>query len=504
MSAALLLYGCYRVSIDAPLFNQELARLWFNFSSVQLYEITLVFVAIFLARRSLWYDSTLLVCLENMFVFVPFILISQAALTGARMTACICAAGVILVGLRFGSLRRYFKELNLPNRLLGVGLALLAINVALPLVYRHYIEFKLGVHLDSGPDYVMNECNWLLVLPAALALANFLPRTSTQGNLLPQRRWLPAGMFSLWFAVTAVHLYSLDYVYGYDLRGELLAPAVWVLAWTILTRIPDRPTFFKPALFVATGFTPLIASAPNAGKTFLSLTALNIIGYAIVRLRHRENRLVGHLAYASALMIVTQMPDFWLQFIGPGIGPGQCFVAGLAVYGIYWTGWSRNPKLAVIASILLAIGVAILFSDYQGAAHWAAQSAFIFLLLHSLRWNDAENRGANFIRRLTALAWVIFSFVWMSSDNGKFWMPFIPGVLVILVYCLSFPCRGIWRLFVVPAAALLVVLSGPSSAAVDELQSAPVGLLAVVGSFLLLGFGTVAALTRELWHKHEL
>ena len=29
------------------------------------------------------------------------------------------------------------------------------------------------------------------------------------------------------------------------------------------------------------------------------------------------------------------------------------------------------------------------------------------------------------------------------------------------------------------------------------------GLLAVVASFLFLGLGTVAALTREFWHHHE-
>jgi hypothetical protein len=37
------------------------------------------------ARRSLWYDSTLLVGLENLLVFLPFILISLAALIDWHM-----------------------------------------------------------------------------------------------------------------------------------------------------------------------------------------------------------------------------------------------------------------------------------------------------------------------------------------------------------------------------------------------------------------------------------
>src|SRR4051812_13886376 len=61
VSVALLLYGCYRISMEPKLFGQESLHLVFNFSSLQFYEILLVLTAIFLARRQIWYDSTLLV-----------------------------------------------------------------------------------------------------------------------------------------------------------------------------------------------------------------------------------------------------------------------------------------------------------------------------------------------------------------------------------------------------------------------------------------------------------
>src|SRR5580658_9249455 len=54
VSAALLLYGCYRISIDGTFADHETAWMLFNFSSVQVYELLLVGVAIFLARRYLW------------------------------------------------------------------------------------------------------------------------------------------------------------------------------------------------------------------------------------------------------------------------------------------------------------------------------------------------------------------------------------------------------------------------------------------------------------------
>ena len=92
LSAALLLFGLYRVSIDRNFLSQEVAQIAFNLTSLQLYEILLVVTAIFLARRSIWYESTLLAGLENMLLFVPFILISQAALLNERCVWAVCLA----------------------------------------------------------------------------------------------------------------------------------------------------------------------------------------------------------------------------------------------------------------------------------------------------------------------------------------------------------------------------------------------------------------------------
>ena len=503
VSAALLLYGCYRISVDEPFLNNETARLLFSFSSVQIYELLLVFVAVFLARRCLWYDSTLLVGLENMLVFVPFILISQAALTGPQMTGAVCGAGILLAALRFGGLKKYFTELNLPVRLLGVGMVILALNVALPLTYRHYIEFKIGTHLDAGPDYIMNECMWLLVLPAALALVNFLSRAQTGGELLPQRRWLPIGMFSLWFIVTGVHLYSLDYIYGYYLRSELLAPMTWVLAWSVFFRAPARQVKLKNVLMFPALLSPFLATAPGAEKTYVPLVALNIAAYGTIWLFHRTNRFAAHLAYASLLMLLPAMPANWMHFGGAEISSAGCVLTGLAAYAIFWFAWLPNPKLAVVGSILFGWGMATVFENHPNAVNWAFQAGLVFFLLHSLRWNDAEHAGASSVRLLAGIVWMIQSFVWMNCDGTRFWMPFIPGLLVLGIYCVALPRRGIWRLYSVPASALIVILSGPCNMAMDRLRSTPTGLLAVMASFLFLALGTAAALTREFWHKHD-
>ena len=503
VSAALLIYGCYRISIDGTFTDHDTARLLFNFSSVQVYELLLVGVAIFLARRYLYYDSMVLVGLENMLVFVPFLLVSLAALTGAKLTVYVITTAVVLAALRFTCLKRYFAELNLPGSLLGVGSILLALNVALPLTYRHYINLKIGTHLDAGPDYIMNECMWLLVLPAALALVNFLPRAQAGGDSLPQRRWLPMGLFALWIIVTGLHLWALDYVYGYYLRPDLFAPVGWVLAWTVFLRVPAKPAALKYALMFPAVAVPFLAYTSGTEITYLALMALNVTVFGVIRFIRGGNRLAGHLAYASAVLLGAGLPENWIQLVIHGATAVGCIAAGLAAYLIFWTAWLRDPKLAAFGAILFGTAIAVVFGGHANVINWAAQGGFVFFLLHSMRWNDAEHAGAGASRNFIGIIWAIQSFVWMNCEGVRFWMPFVPGVLVLAVYSVLMLCRGGWRLLAVPASALAVALSGPCCLAIERMRSAPAGLLAVIASFLFLGLGTAAALTRESWHHHE-
>jgi hypothetical protein len=503
VSAALLLYGCYRVLIDPSIFTQESTRLLFNFSSVQVYEVLLVFTAIFLARRSLWYDSTLLVGLENLLVFVPFILISQAAFIDSQLAWTMSLVGAGMAMARFGSLKRFFTQLNLPGRALVLGLGLLTVNVALPLIYRHFGETKVGV-LDSGPAYEMNEYTWLLILPAVLAVANFLPPAFGSGVLLPQHRWLPSGLFALWPVATGVHVYCLDYIYQFDLRPELLAPLAWVLAWTVWRRFPDTNVWLHWVKYTLVSLPLLISfwAVTPGNKTFLALNALNIVAYAMIGFVVSNHRLARQLLHVSVLMFFAGLPDAWLPFVTPNFDREEYVATGVMAYMIFWALIKRDPRLAIFGSILFGYVIATMCEAYDGCLHWAFQGAFIFFLLHSLRWDDAKHVGAKMVRYLAALSWVMQSFLWVEGP-GKFWMPCIPALFVLAVYCIALFRRGHLVLSVIPAAALLVFISGPSSTAFDRLTALPTGPLAVIISFILFALGTLAALTRSHWHKVE-
>jgi len=504
VSAMLLLYGCYRVLLEPFFFSQENARLLFNFVSVQTYEVLLVLIAIFLAGRKIWYDSTLLVGLENLLVFVPFILVSQASLINVEFGRILCAAGMAVIVLRFATLKTHFTRLNLPIPLLVVGFVMLSLNVALPLIYRHFGETKFGYHMDTGGAYYNNRVTWLLILPAALALVNFLPRAAKTGDLEPEHPWLPTGLFSLWLVITGIHVYSLDYVYEFLTPPEHFAPLAWVLAWTVYFRCTNHSLALKYMLTIPALLTPVGAALSGGDKIYLALCALNIAAYTVTSMADPKNRLAPHFIYASGLMLVAGLPIKWVSFVAPGILPGNCAVAALALYAIAWIAWLRNPALAAIGAFIVGGSISIVLQHYPGAVHWAFQGAFIFLLLHSLRWNGVEHPKANVMRHLVAFGWIIQSFVWMQSDAARLWMPCTTGALVIAAYCLYEVHRKYWSQFTVPAAALVVMVTGPCTAAVNTVLNAPVYQLAVAASFACLAIGTGTALSRHLWHRHEL
>ena len=507
VSAALLLYGFYRVSVDPNFLSSEASQLAFNFTSLQFYEALLVATAIFLARRGIWYDSTLLIGLENLLVLVPFILISQAALIDTRLVSVMCLAGGAIAVARFSSLKRFIAELNLPAGLLKAGLVVLVVNVALPGVYRMLHQHKVGTKPTWGAAYQTNEYTWLLLLPALLALANVLPRTRPTGTLSPQRGWLPLGFFLLWIVGTAVHLYCLGYVYDFGLRPDLLAPTIWVLLWMLYRRakdlLPEIRSSWHTALLIPPLLTTLVATPQPDKAVFLALTIMNAAIYGSICFHHRDHRAALHLLLISLAALIGGLPEDWGRNLATDFSRWKCIGAAAAGYCLLCAGLSRNPKLGIFGGIVSpSILIAVLDSD-ANSIHWAVHAGLAFLLMHSLRWEDRAHTGARALRIFAGAVWVAHAAVWLHF-TGEGWMICCAIAAPVLVaYLLARWLSGLWGPRVVPIAALLSMLAGPGDLAVARLQATPAGLLAVIGSFLLFGLGTLAALTRQRWQKTD-
>jgi hypothetical protein len=504
VSAALLLYGVHRISMDGGLFVAETSQLLFNFSALQIYEVLLALTASLLITRRIWYDAALLVALENMLWVVPFILVSQAAFIQPNIGMIYCSIAVVLVVMRAIWLQRNGGDLTPARRMLWCGLPILLVNAVWPVVYRHFGESKIGINVESGAAYDFNEFNWFWLLPILAATLLLLPRVDADPEESPARRWFPLLWLGFWLAGTSVHLYALGYVYDFDLRREQLAPTVWALAWALHFRLADFLKLPQRAWNIARLFLPVAATtlalAAAESRVFFYLSALNFVGYGILLLRQREDRLVLQLSLVSFAAMVAALPIDFAPVLAKPLA--QTNLVGLAAltYVIVGTLVSRNPMVAILGALATPLAVGIMMPTLGDAMNWAIQAGLVYFLLHSLRWEDDRHIGARAVRWLMAILWVVHGFCWMRGGGNWLSLVTIAGT-VMLIWTLRVWWLRRWELLVVPAAAVLVALSGPANFVFTKVGHAPAGLLYVVGSFALFGVGTLAALTKHRWHK---
>jgi hypothetical protein len=511
-SAALLLYGVYRVSIDPTVFRREVLQLVFNFSALQIYALALTATALLLARRRIWYDSNLLVGLEHLLVFVPFILVSQAALIDSRMVWTMCLTGAVLVAGRHAVLKRGIRCLNFPTSMAVVGVLLLLVNTALPMLYRHFHETKFGTKPDWGTAYYFNQYAWLLVLPAVCALLNFVPFAAGKRDPLPSRGWLPVGWFTLWLAGTTVHLYSLGYVYDFDLRHEWTAPAVWALSWTLWRRAELLAPLTQPVqgwnlaalnralLLLPLLLAPLGITQARGSRVFFVLAALNAAAYGVLAIRGRHGRLPLHLLLISVVCALAVFPGGLAPQSMGQLSGGKASGIAAAIYLLGWALLSRNPRLGIAGGIVAALLTTRVPGLGLETVHWALHIGLVFFLVHSLRWKDTETPGAAVARTLSAVAWGLHAAWWIGFGGGGLAIAG-PAVVLFAVYVVARIITERWSPLDLPIAASAVILAEPTKFLTQAALAAPIGILAIAASFLLFAAGTAAALTRHHWHR---
>ena len=237
-SAALLLFGLNRLSVDPGFLEREEAKLLFNFSALEAYEILVVATAIVLSRRALWYDSALLVVMDQGLALAPFLLVTQGVMIDPVMGTVLLSCAALMAMARIWAVRLGFPRFQLPGRLLTLGGGILAVNLFLPL--RLQAVIRAGTVTDWEPD---NDRFWLAVLPALVLSILALPRPSRHGGIAPERPWLPLLIGGLWIAATGIHGWSCAYIGKQTMTPAFLAPVVtavaWVDVWT--TSSPSRP-----------------------------------------------------------------------------------------------------------------------------------------------------------------------------------------------------------------------------------------------------------------------
>lgn len=489
VSAALLLFGVNRLSVDPGFLGDERANLFFNFGALQFYGALLTVTAVLLARRRVWYDSALLVVLEHGLVLVPFILISQAALLGPGVAALLVLAGAAMAAGRAAAIRHWYPRFNLPPRALALGVVVLAANVALPLWFRAVVNATSVVNWP-GP----NRLVWLGVLPLLAAGANLLPRPAHHGGLNPERSWLPLFIYGLWLAGSGVHAASVAYLgKGSVLTPALFAPLVVILAWTFWNRLRDfTPEPSLDAQRVCLGLAtlaPLLAVAEPA--VLMPLTLANLAALTVLRCFRTDalRRFAGQLALGCLVVALVGVPGEWIQRLNPGWGRLEFLAAALGVLAVLASWWSRQPVVGVCGGLALVLGTFRVADEVPRLLVW--QAGLMLMLVHSLRWEDASPLARR-LRRSVALVWLLSAFTPVNDRWAA--APLLQGLAMLVVWAAAWWLTRRPRSWIIPLAGAGVSLSQPLSW--TAAHGSP-GLLAVAASFLLFGAGTCLAWRRR-------
>ena len=503
-SAALLLYAVNRLSSVDSLFTGEIQNLFFNFSALQFYETLVVIAGIVLARRKIWYDSSLLVVVEQGLVLVPFLLISQATVQGQELKEgmslawMLALAGFVASAARMLSIRRWFPEFNLPPQALLLGAAVLAGNIALPLVFRIRMEKDL---LDWQEE---NQFLWHFALPAIVFAAGLLPKPRRYGGSNPERHWLPIFIYALWFAGSAVHVWSIAHICSLPLEPHHVAPLSCAIVWTLWHRLQDFLPNPAPALRRAILFLAVLAPLPAFANSpvFATLAVGTHIGYLILWLRSSDTwplrSTVGQLALASLAMILAGFPIDWAQAVVPNIGRSGCVVFAWSAFVLLYATRSRSPVVGLAAAATVALGMGIFSGRFPILSpHVIVETSAMFLLLHSIRWASKEPSVERFLRVMTAGIWLLDAAIWTSAlqaDSVRFTTA---AALLLIAFWWVFRLRAS---IVLAIAAIAVLCCAPTH---WLFRHASAGAIALLGSLALFAAGMAVAWTKHRWEERD-
>jgi hypothetical protein len=494
-SAGLLLYGINELTTDAKVVGAEFPMLRFNFCALFLYEIMLVATAILLIRRKIWYDALLLFGLTNVFVIVPFSLVTRAVFLSAHLALAMSICGAALAVAKFWAFKRYAPEINLPGRLLFFGALLLLVNASAPLLFK-----KIAFDFDQITRWL--NLIWQFLLPAMAGLGLFLPRPIDveRGGVSVGKKWLPATVWFGWVIVTACHFGGIGYSNSYVWNCALLVPTAWVMAWTAYLRITDfaRPTrLAEQILFAVPLLLPLLAI--QSERTLIVFAAANLIIYSVLLIRKgRDIFALGRLLGAIAIFSGS-LPIGWISHIVPGVERPEWVTLSIFVCFFWLIFRSRDPRIAMF-SVLGLIGAGLLFAPEF--SHYAVELALVSLLAHSLRWDDQSHKGAAMLRFLAATLWVFVSCSWLfNADHPERLLVDSAAVVLLAVYLFQAIIFRRWRHRILPIIASLILLSEPGAFVGRWLNGETPGMLAVVGSFLLFVLGSIAAFSKPKWWR---
>ncbi len=491
LSALLLLYSIRLLSVDSRLFRDETPNLLFNFSSFQFYELLLAGTAILLARRMIWYDSGLLIGVETMFVFVPFILVSQALLISNGFAFAFCAAACVLTVGRTLGLKRWLPKAYMPVAQMIAGAIVLCTNVAQPILTR-LLHKDVSFAIWDVRGSVLQAIEWYGLMPVLVAMAMVLPASSivdaSKDGALYTRRFFPSFALSLWVAGTGAHLYCIGFVYGQHWNDRLWLPAVWTSAWMLWLRrqdldfVPERTGRAAAGILLAGPAAVVLLAECVAWRDAVWLAALTLLVYGGIAMAKRQ-WLPLHLAFVSLALLAGALPD--AVSMPKPLAFHSLELAAMVAGGYFMliTLLSRQPFMGLAGGIMLSILGFLAGPAYGVNGYLAIDIGLVYALLHSLHWEGGVN-----VRRCIAAGWLAQCLCWMLFDNTDVGRgAFASGLSIIIVYFCARAVTGRWASRLIPWTASAAMTLAPIRLACLQCEHAPDGVLMLGAVFFYLG-----------------
>lgn len=492
-SAALLLFGLSRLTLDPRFLTTETREVLFQFGVLQTYGFLLVGTAIWLARRRIWYDSALLVTLENGLLLAPFLGISQAVLLDVTLAVSLALGGGLAVVGRAWGIRRGYPSLNLPDRARLAGVLILAINVGLPLVYKTRVE----------TDWHMgNRILWLAVLPILALLPNLFPAPtpgSRQGRAsAAEVSWLPMLIHGLWLAGTAVHAWSIAWVDKTPTPNVLLLPVATASLWTVLWRHQDFMEGANIALRAGLLGTTAVAGWLFSGLPEVAggLAAANLILFGLFSLRV-ESRLLRFVAWGAAAasgarLLLVLRPE-WVSMM---LQPRPYLIALAVAVGVALVVLLvrvRTPVAGIFGGI--GVGLAVCWWTTWQQPHLGIQCGLVLALAHSLRWVGLSGFELRVGQGALGVVWVMDSLAWAWDPAvATAWMPCAFGGLSLVGLIVVRRWAGIEFPWALAGLSTLNFLVPPG---VWTARTLSAGILTLLLSLACFAVGTAFAVRRQ-------
>ncbi|MCJ8331396.1 MAG: hypothetical protein HRT89_17055 [Lentisphaeria bacterium] len=403
VSALCILLGIYFVSIDENLLRSDLVQLLFNFSSLQIYETALILAAAFLFRKKILNDSQLLVLLDAIFIFIPFILLHGSSHLGepGSMERVYASIVICSLGIAFIAGRHYAagKALRLKANTVTIFTVFLLFNFCMPVIYASLNTAEADSFDKRVTLYynILNICVPLLILLFVMHRQKPVKSDGVSEHL-------PLTQALVWLTISLFHLFWIAYLYDIDHLIVNFIPMLWTASWVLIALRSRLNPMLKKWVYLAPlscafFLLDIESRAVTQYALLLSSAGLGILVYV-----NKRNWMIISSLLANSLL-------FFLAFLFPGncLGLETEFSQRDIIHVTLITAsvaclFFRHPRLGLGGLICVCIVSLsrIPFSPDKG--YYFLSIALIYLALHSMRWRLAFYK----IRKFLFLAIIVY------------------------------------------------------------------------------------------------